>query len=141
MRKGLALAVGVALLATFASVARVTPSRAAGPEGCVVQGSKGGAAVGNPVNGTPSSAAPSSPGAACAYQATAAGGWAGGGPVTITYGPGTLPAGATACTYAPPPAVQPTVFSNASGPFSSSSSLPGALGPIKAGDCVSVKAA
>jgi hypothetical protein len=32
------------------------------------------------------------------------------------------------------------VVTNASGPFSSTSSLPGALGPIKSGDCVSVKA-
>jgi hypothetical protein len=127
---------GFAVLAAFASLSRATPTRAAGPEGCVVQSSSGGAAVGNPVNGTPASGAPSAPGAACAYKATVNGGWAGAGAVTVSYGTGTLPTGGTACTYA----TAPTVFTNSSGPFTSSSSLPGALGPIKAGDCVSVKA-
>jgi len=140
MRKGFAVALAFAVLTAFAALSGIKTTHAAGPEGCVVQNGNNGAAAGNPANGTPSTSAPTAPGAACAYQATAAGGWGGNGAVTITYGPGTLATGATACTYAPPPAVQPTVFTNASGPFNSSSSLPGAIGPIKAGDCVSVKA-
>jgi len=115
-----------------------TGAGAAGPEGCVVQSGNNGAAVGNPAqsNAAPGAPGGSAPGAACAYQATTAGGWVGGGAVTVQYGPGTLATGATACTYS----VAPASFTNTSGPFSSTSSLPGALGPIKAGDCVSVKA-
>jgi hypothetical protein len=115
-----------------------TGASAAGVEGCLVQSGNNGAAVGNPVqsNAAPGAPGGSAPGATCAYQATTSGGWAGGGAVTIQYGPGTLATGATACTYT----VTPQSFTNTSGPFSSTSSLPGALGPIKAGDCVSAQA-
>jgi len=114
-------------------VAGITASHAAfaaaGPEGCVVNGSSGQGAVGNAA-GVVSTNSPSQPGATCAYAATTSFGWAVQGTVTATYGTGSL-VGA-ACNWG----TNPTTTVKLSG--SSASNAPNAFPDGAAGDCVSV---